>query len=115
MKYVKKLLRLLPIALLLFPMLAMIFNYGMSVNLTDLNITASWFTDIYDLFYGLIGPFEPLLQWFDVNIVDNTILTLSFSVMCYELYLSLIFIMFDLINVIISWTNKFINKGVDLD
>lgn len=115
MKFVKKLLRLFPIVLLLFPMLAMIFNYGMSVNLSDLNITASWFTNIYDLFYGLIGPFEPLLQWFDVNIVDNTILTLSFCVMCYELYLSLIFIMFDIINIVISWTNKFINKGVDLD
>lgn len=115
MKYVKKVLRLFPFVLLFFPMLAMIFNDGMSVGLGDLSITGSWFIDIYDLFYGLIGPFEPLLQWFDINVVDNTILTLSFSVMCYELYLSLIFIMFDLINVIISWTNKFINKGVDLD
>lgn len=122
MKLVKKILRLLPLIILLYAMLLPMFT-KLPFNVEDydftsfMNLFGGYFDIILDEFYYTYGgtPFEYLYIWFENNIVASSILSISFGVLAYELFLSLMFLFYDFINMIFSWANKLMNKGGNLD
>lgn len=140
MKLVKKLLRLLPFILIFGSIIFMTFSryYQSPINF-DFN-KSDWtyaFSMSDDLFIwavdGLVSPFtyivshillltnyspfNGLWNWFSrqfLYLADDTLVSLiklSFSLLLYELYMSLLFLMFDVFSFIISVAERFINKG----
>lgn len=125
MKLVKKIIRLLPIFSILAPYLTLIFNKGVFNGLSSLSELHNYLIDCYStslqIFYGPIlkireiSPFSGLFTWW-INLVgDNDFLITAFCIMSYELLVSLLFIMFDFINIVFNWANKFLKKGSDVD
>lgn len=117
MKLIKKLLRLLPIFLLLTYFISIIFNKNGYTDPRDLvsflDIETGNFDVIVDSFTYLVP--NKFLTWFNTNVNSNYLLQLSLSTLFYELYLSLAFLCFDFINMVFSWANKLMNKGGNLD
>lgn len=126
MKYVKKLLRLLPLFIIISCLLSCIFysfNQNAIINganyydpLYFFGIEGGVWDSIYDTFSAISGGiFDELLMWFNYNISQSYLLDFAFYILVYELFLSLLFLMFDVINLVFVWANKFVNKGVELD
>lgn len=125
MKLIKKIIRLLPIFSILAPFLAFFFNKGVFNGLTSINelhnyidaFYTSCLTNFYEPILRLLyaPPFTNLFTWWRDFTGNNDFLNLAFCIMCYELLISLLFIMFDFLNMIFDWANKFIKKGRNLD
>lgn len=117
MKIIKKLLRLLPIFLLLTYFISIIFNQNGYSNPNELalylDIESGYLDAIVDSYTYLVP--NDFLAWFNTNVSSNYLLQLSLSTLFYELYLSLAFLCFDFINMVFSWANKLMNKGGNLD
>lgn len=122
MKLVKKILRLLPFVFVLYSMLLPMFTrLPFDVSNYSLYGTLDYFggnfdpiiEQFYNIFYNSL--FEDINFWFIENVADSIFTQIAFGTLVYELYLSLLFLLFDFINMIFGWANKFINKGVDFD
>lgn len=130
MKLVRKFIRLLPIIYLLFIFLVLIFGKGVWENIgtyttleekihvivSSININSSVFEGIILLFEELQGPFIVILQWFQNNMgVDNYFIQIIFSILCYELWCSLIFLLFDVFSFIFNVAEAWLRKGEKLN
>lgn len=123
MKYVKKILRLIPLLFLIGAIIScIVYSNNTSVNeiygpLEYFNFEGGPWDNFNDSMSFIISNpiFSDIELWISNNISNSYLVIWSFYIMCYELFLSLIFLMFDCINLVFIWANKFINKGVDLD
>ena len=120
MKLVKKLLRLLPIIYLIFVFLCIIlssnqqmFTKEFSLFFDNIDLTTGTWDDFFEFNYYILIPYD-FRAWFESYLSSNYLLLTSLSILFYELYLSIAFIMFDLFNFILALANKFIVKGETL-
>lgn len=123
MKFIKKILRLLPILLILSCLISCVV-YSIVLRPNDFgplyyfNLEDGLWDNIDNSIMFIINGnsyIMNLFTWITNNISNSYLVTWSFCVMCYELFLSLIFLMFDIINMVFNWANKWINKGVKID
>lgn len=127
-------MRLLPIFIviscLLFAVFQRLFNFSDGNDSVNLSSTYDYLTRIINFNLYETGSneimqtpyiFEPIYNWLRDNIFADSIgnsqiiYHISFNILSYELILSIMFLMFDLFNFIISVGNKFINKGENYD
>lgn len=124
MKYIKKILRLLPILFIIGSIISCVVysrvltSEGLSPLYYFQFEDGSW-DGINDSLMAIINSNSyfsgNLYTWISNNISNSFLVTWSYCILCYELFLSLIFLMFDVINMVFSWANKWINKGADID
>lgn len=124
MKFIKKILRLLPILFIIGCLLScIIYSIGVRTNnlspLYYFDFENGLWDDFNDCIMQIINNNDyfsgNLYTWIYNNISNSYLVTWSYCVLCYELFLSLIFLMFDIINMVFNWANKWINKGVEID
>lgn len=114
MNLIKKLIRIIPIFVFVYPFLILIFNDGVVFN-SDFLSLGTWYDDNYQMFFSLLGVFENVLQWFKTNLINNIIFDIAFSILVYELYISFAYLIFDILNMFIGIANKFIKGGANID
>lgn len=122
MKLVKKILRLLPLLFIIGGIISSIIYSNRNVNelfspLDYFNFEGGTWDNFNDSISIIISNpiFENLYYWVADNISNSYLVSWSFCILVYELYLSLCFLMFDFINMVFDWSNKFIKKGKKLD
>lgn len=139
MKLVKKLLRLLPL-FMVFGVLIISFSKNNGFLIREARTTSSNGTDnvnyfynsYYQIFsdelYGFVSEYADELPLFSsiesvfdnitgygYNEYNNSYLRFALAVLVYELYLSFMFLFFDVFNFILGIANKWIKKGGNLD
>lgn len=128
MKCVKKFIRLLPIIYLLFLFLIFIFNDGVFTLFTNAEIDGlGSFIDIFtidsgawdyfvDTFLSMCGPLQPISDWIYDNITTSYfVYGFAVPILCYELWCSLLFLMFDVFNWFLSLGRNLLKKGGKYD
>lgn len=119
-QWIEFILRLLPFLMLLLYVIAHIFAFQKTGNLSSLfsdgllsfiSSTIDFFvSDIFNIadIVGLGNLFDSFYQWVNTNISDNIFTNFVISILVYETLLSLIFLLFDFINFIIEFARKWL-------
>lgn len=119
-KVVKWFLRLLPILIFLFTFIALIsYAHNESYGYEYWNII-DWFyinNGAYDLIIDLLDfpMFRNINNWVLTTFDANIYVELAMRILEYELILSIVFIIFDVLNYMLTIANRFFEKGRDLN
>lgn len=123
MKLVRKLLRILPILVYIIMLLCLCCyakNETYGYNISDLfnwfDIEGGYYESIMDSFAFISNDtFNNFRNWFTSNISGSYYLFYAFNILVYELFLSLLFLFFDVFNFIIGIGRNWLNKGESLN